>query len=277
MMRIKVSKQLVSLSVIALLIAAGNYNAQASQESRVSLVFQSKENLFVPKDLDWGASSIKAASRAIAFQKNEFTRTLATLRANGAVMVVRREIPTENLHFQDWKTYISKFGQSVFEGFDSGGLSVGKSEALPTDFINLPSYLVGIKDYSCSLEPLANSKTPKCSIDVPTPQTYLRAELRTVLEHDMLADNIYYIRQQLEYCLSSGQKFTITANNLICPNNQKPFLTQKIKLTDFYLTRSYKIKVNAITRTASMWVSARDFRKVAKTAVFQGTDVIRFG
>ena len=251
--------------------------AVTATSNRVTIKFADPKEYYVPDGLVWGAKSVAAANEAMDFEKKEILHEIQHLKEAGAVELKKIPLSNEFLYYKDWETYVSKYGQYKIMGLDENGNSVGYSQYLPSDYVNLATFLITLRQDSCYLETPQSDVTTKCSLTNPKPEKYLRAALRTGLDHDMLGNNIYWIRTQLNYCLNHESKLQIRNNVLSCPGNRKPFSTSSIKLKGQFLTRSYTIQVNVSKKKALMIVSKRDFKKVAKTAVFQGSDVIRFG
>jgi hypothetical protein len=265
------------LTVGAVLVPTSSCVAGGSDLSRVELSFVDPNVKFVPDGLNWGSKSVAAAKLAIDYERNEILQEFENLKNAGAVRVKKIPVSNEFLYFKDWKTYVPRYGQYKILGLDEDGKSVVYSQALPTNYLNLATFLITLKQDSCYLDTPQSDASTKCSITTAQPEKFLRAALRTGLNFDMLGDNLYWIRTQLNYCLIHERKLQVHKNELTCPGNLKPFLTSSIKLNDFYLTRSYRVNLDVARKKAVIVVSKRDFRKVAKTAQFQGSDVIRFG
>lgn len=265
------------LTVGAVLVPTASCVAGSSGSSRVELSFVDPNVKFVPDGLIWGYKSVEAAKLAMDFERNEILREFENLKNAGAVRVTKVPVSNEFLYFKDWKTYVPQYGQYKLLGIDEDGKKVGYSQALPTNYVNLATFLINLKQDSCYLDTPQSDAPIRCSITPAQPEKFLRAALRTGLDFDMLGDNLYWIRTQLNYCLIHEPKLQVHKNELNCPGNLKPFLTSSIKLKDSYLTRSYTVKLDVARKKAVMIVSKRDFKKVAKTAQFQGSDVIRFG
>jgi hypothetical protein len=265
------------LSLCAVLVSTPNFSAIGSTSSSVELSFEDPNVTFVPEGLIWGSKSVAAANLAMDFEKKEILQEFETLKNAGAVRVRKVPVSNEFLYFKDWKTYVPRYAQYKMLGIDEDGKNVGYSQALPTNYVNLATFLITLKQDSCYLDTPLSAAPIQCSITPAQPEKFLRAALRTGLDFDMLSDNLYWIRTQLNYCLNHEKKFKVQKNTLSCPGNLKSFLTSSIKLQDSYLTRSYKVNLDLSRRKAVISVSKRDFKKVAKTAQFQGSDVIRFG
>jgi hypothetical protein len=251
--------------------------AESDVSNKVTLKFLDQDTLFVPTNLAWGEKSIASARQAIKFQQEKFTSAIGMLQKAGAVRLNRVPVDNEFMYFKDAKTYVNDYRQYKLEGIDKQGKTVIISEALPSNVPNLASFLVGLKQDSCYLEASGVTVTKACALVVTKPEEYLRASLRTALERDMLGDNLYWIRNQLDFCLKHEKRPSLRNSSLYCPGNQESFFSKYIDLKGKFLTRSYSVKVNLVKRTAVMTISKRDFRLVAKTGQYQGSDVLRFG
>jgi hypothetical protein len=264
------------LLAVSFLLSHGSA-AESDVSNKVTLKFLDQDTLFVPTNLTWGEKSIVSARRAIKFQQREFTSAIGMLQKAGAVRVNRVPVENEFMYFKDAKTYVNDYRQYKLEGIDKQGKTVLTSEALPSNVPNLASFLVGLKQDSCYLESSGAKVDEVCALVVTKPEKYLRASLRTALDRDMLGDNLYWIRNQLDFCLKHEKRLSVRNSSLYCPGNKYSFFSKYIDLKGKFLTRSYSVKVNLVRRTAVMTVSKRDFGSVAKTAQYQGSDVLRFG
>lgn len=260
-------------------ISSYSQSSTAADSSTVKVINETKVyKVLVPKDLQWSSESMKAATKAALFQKNEIALALEKLRSKGAVTIVKNYVKTSSVAYPDWKSYVPTYNQYTLSGINAKGKIVASSAKLPSDSANLANRLVHLVQSKCAPKVLNSSGIEACTISEADPKQYLRAAMRTALGNGETEDLGGFIYQQLFTCLAGKKPFTITDGYFDCPSNAAIFGgTSGFNLNGNFASRSNSIEVNQSKFTATLTFGPIKYSELANSAVYGSGSVIRFG
>lgn len=206
---------------------------------------------------------------------------LHSLKAAGAVRVKRTFITTRPPTARNWHDFIPSFRQWYLTGLDANGKAIAKSGAFPSDTKNLASRLVTLNYNFCWLK---KGEAPQCAVAKSTPSNYLYAALRSWIDQSGTGswgnDLLQFVYGEIEYCLTSGQKFTLSKATIYCPGNLDITQADPHIALHFYspdLMWGYDIAVNQTALTAVIAISPPDYSGYGSMGfVEKGSDVINF-
>jgi hypothetical protein len=253
--------------------------SNAADSSPVKVVNDTKiYKVLIPNDLQWSSKSLNAATKAIAYQKNEIALALEKLAAKGAVTIVKKYVKTSSVAYPDWKSYVPTYNQYTLSGLSAKGKIIASSGKLPSDSANLANRLVYLVQTKCAPKELNPTDIETCAISEADPKLYLRAAMRTALGNGQTEDLGGYIYQQLLTCLKGKKPFTITDDYFDCPSNAAIFGGARgFNLHGNFASRSYSIEVNKLKFTATLTYGPLKYSEIANSAVYGSGSVIRFG
>ena len=227
----------------------------------------------LPTRLDWSANALKVAKRAIALLETDLNQALDEMRQGGAIRV---KVATANSLPKSLANLGLRFEILEYYGFDAKGNKRGNGFSLPRVQAAFANNLVKLNSNDCVFTKLTYSNLGKwfpvsCKVVIPKPDVFLKTQLAAQIHQGLgnYPDEVDYELSKLRYVLDHGVSFTRAGDYITFPEQPAMFGTDnKIWLGSKSRWFSFKITVNAKSRTATIEYLAPDYALITKSVFF---------
>jgi len=234
------------------------------------------DQVTVPVGLAWNVTAKTRAHVAIRQASERLSRELKRLERRGAtkITVVSQQTTLVGRTWRDAGRYIDSLHPWHLVATDDQGKKVAESPAFPADAADLSNYLVHLHDGTCSVggviwwNPWTWQNSPKCTIDAPSVEKFLRASLATAVKRATF-DPGSWIASELELALAPDSHPTLLDGYLVCPELAPIFAGEdRIPLESRQLLGGYKITVDTAVSSGKITFLPPDWNRIAKSVTF---------